>query len=341
MAMEMNCMMERDEATGRLQCLACAHRCRLSEGQVGLCGVRRVFDGNLQVPWGEVAGLALDPMEKKPLYHFFPAEAVLSFGALGCNFSCAFCQNWHSSQVGKDPQASARAEPCSAEQIMALAKKHAVKAIASTYNEPLVSVEWSSHLLALGKAAGIHGCIISNGFFSEESLARMTPLLSAANIDLKCFREEGYRFLGGRLAPVLAGIRALHAAGVWLELTTLIVPGFNDSDDELRQIAEFIAGVSVEIPWHVSSYYSTYRMPREPARTPPERIAAALEQGRQAGLKFVYTGNDCGDCRQEDSLCAHCGQLLIVRRGFAVQQNRLAAGGACPQCGHKLPGVFL
>ncbi|MGI5924790.1 MAG: AmmeMemoRadiSam system radical SAM enzyme [Lentisphaeria bacterium] len=339
MAMRPEIMMKSDGATGKLQCLACAHHCRLGEGQAGICGVRHVVNGELKVQWGEVSGLALDPMEKKPLYHFLPAEPVLSFGTLGCNFSCAFCQNWHSSQVGKDPQARARTEPCSAEYIIAQAKKHQVRALASTYNEPLVSIEWTSHLLALAKAEGIHGCLISNGFFSEEALALLTPLTSAVNIDLKCFSDDGYRSLGGRLAPVLAGIRALHAAGVWIELTTLVVPGFNDSDAELRQIADFIAGVSPDIPWHVSSYFSTYKMPAEPARTPPGRIAAAVEQGRQAGLRFVYTGNDCGGVRQEDTHCPQCAQLLIARRGFQVRQKQLDKG-RCPRCGHPLPGVF-
>ena len=332
-------MMTRDAATGKVQCLACAHHCRLGEGQAGICGVRRVVHGDLQVPWGEVSGLALDPMEKKPLFHFLPEERVLSFGTLGCNFSCAFCQNWHCSQVGKDPLADARMQPCSVERMIELAKNHSVRAIASTYNEPLVSVEWTAHVLTLAKAEGIHGCLVSNGFFSEEALACLTPLVSAANLDLKCFSDDGYRSLGGRLAPVLAGIRAMHAAGVWIEVTTLVVPGFNDSDSELRQIADFIAGVSPDIPWHVSAYFSTYKMPAEPARTPPERLAAAVERGRQAGLRFVYTGNDCGGVRQEDTLCPQCAQLLIARRGFLVRQ-KLLDNGCCPRCQHPLPGVF-
>ena len=332
-------MMTRDVVTGRVQCLACAHHCQLGEGQAGICGVRRVVHGDLQVPWGEVSGLALDPMEKKPLFHFLPEERVLSFGTLGCNFSCAFCQNWHCSQVGKDPLADARMQPCSAERMIELAKKHSVRAIASTYNEPLVSIEWTAHVLTLAKAEGIHGCLVSNGFFSAAALACLTPLVSAANLDLKCFSDEGYRSLSGRLAPVLAGIRAMHAAGVWVEVTTLVVPGFNDSDSELRQIADFLVGVSPDIPWHVSAYFSTYKMPAEPARTPPERLVAAVEQGRQAGLRFVYTGNDCGGVRQEDTLCPQCGQLLIARRGFLVRQKHLD-NGRCPRCQHPLPGVF-
>lgn len=339
MTLSWHIMMERDEATGVIRCLACAHHCRLGEGQAGICGVRRVVNGELQVPWGEVSGLALDPMEKKPLYHFLPGERVLSFGTLGCNFSCPFCQNWSSSQVGKDPQADARSQPCSAEGMIELAKSHGVRSIAATYNEPLVSIEWTAHVLALAKAEGIRGCLVSNGFFSEEALALLAPLTSAANIDLKCFSDDGYRSLSGRLAPVLAGIRAMHAAGVWIEVTTLVVPGFNDSDDELRQIADFIAGVSSDIPWHISAYFSTYKMSAEPARTQPERIAAAVAQGRQAGLRFVYTGNDCGGVRQEDTLCPECGQLLIARRGFLLRQKHLE-NGRCPRCQHSLPGVF-
>jgi len=321
------------------QCLACAHQCRIPEGKAGRCGQRTAAHGTLCVPWGIVAGLAVDPMEKKPLYHFYPGETVLSFGTLGCNFHCPFCQNWETSQVGQDPAALGTARACPAERIVQLAVQNGSRAIASTYNEPLISAEWTAEVLGLGQQAGLKGCLVTNGFASPAAWQRLDPVVDAVNVDLKCFRDDGYRRLGGRLEPVLDAIRHWHDAGVWVEVTTLVVPGFNDSDAELRQIAEFLVGVDAGIPWHVSAYFSTYRMPAEPRATTRERLQAAVSIGEQAGLRHVYTGNVGGAGSREDTCCPRCGAVVISRRGYVVDVNTLERGG-CPRCGAAVSGRF-
>lgn len=321
------------------QCLACAHQCRIQEGKTGRCGQRQVEHGTLRVPWETVAGLALDPLEKKPLYHFYPGETVLSFGTLGCNFHCPFCQNWETSQVGQDTEASGSARSCSAARIVELAVQNDSRAIASTYNEPLISTEWTAEVLGQGRDAGLKGCLVTNGFGSPEAWDRLSPVVDAVNIDLKCFREDGYRWLGGRLAPVLDAVRRWHGEGKWVELTTLVVPGFNDSDEELGQIADFIAGLDVNIPWHVSAYFSTYRMPAEPRATPRGRLLAAVARGLQAGLRHVYTGNVGGADSREDTFCPGCGSVMVSRRGYAIQSNVLERG-RCPHCGGLVAGCF-
>lgn len=321
------------------QCLACAHQCRIPEGKTGRCGQRQVVDGSLCVPRDIIAGLAVDPMEKKPLYHFFPGETVLSFGTLGCNFHCPFCQNWETSQAGQDPAALGTARECSTKRIVELAVQNDSRAIASTYNEPLVSVEWTAEVLARGQDVGLKGCLVSNGFGSKEAWDRLIPVTDAINIDLKCFREEGYRRLGGRLAPVLDAIRRWHGEGKWVELTTLVVPGFNDSDEEMGQIVDFIAGLDINIPWHVSVYFSAYRMPAEPRATSKERLLAAVAHGRRAGLRYVYTGNISGADTHDDTFCPGCGVVMISRRGYAVQSNAVKRG-RCPHCNTKIAGRY-
>ncbi len=321
-----------------MRCDACAHHCLLEEGHFGICGQRRVFQGKLEFPYGKISSLALDPMEKKPFFHALPGQKVLSFGTVGCNLHCPFCQNWEISQYGKDPKAHAELIPnVTPEALIRVAAESQAVAMASTYNEPLVALEWTRDVLHEAGHAGLFPCIVTNGHASAEAVEKLIPYVKAANIDLKCFREEGYRWLGGHLEPVLETIRAMAAAGVWLELTTLVVPGFNDSDEELRQIAEFIAGLSVDIPWHVSAYYHAYKMPPMPSRTDPERLAAAVLIGEETGLHFVYTGNLTGALCREHTDCPNCGTRLVSRHGFAVAENRLEKG-ICPQCGTAVAG---
>ena len=323
---------------GGVRCLACAHHCLVREGASGICGVRFAAGGTLRVPSGYVSSLACDPIEKKPLYHFLPGREALSYGMLGCNLHCAFCQNWQISQAGRDGEALAMPQRVTAEGIVHEARRLAAPIVASTYNEPLVSTEWSLAIFRLAREAGLKTCYVTNGFASPEALDLLCPLLDAANVDLKCFTDAGYRHLGGRLQPVLDTIRRLVARGVWVEATTLVVPGFNDSPGELRDCAEFLASVSADLPWHVSAYHAAYEWRQGPERTPPATIRRAAETGRTAGLRYVYAGNlaggECGD-----TLCPACGACLVARRGFQVRQLNLR-DGACPTCAAPIAGVW-
>lgn len=324
---------------GTCQCMACAHRCTMHAGQSGICK-QRTFNGkDLLIPWNETSGLAIDPMEKKPLFHFLPGQNVLSFGLLGCNLKCQFCQNWQISQAGKDPRAYAECRNIKANDVVNLALQHSVQAIASTYNEPLISIEWAQRIFAQAKDNNIKTAIVSNGFASQEAVDFIAPSLDAANIDLKCFTEAGYKQLGGGLQPVLDTIRKLYRLGIWLEVTTLIVPGFNDSETELTQLANFIAGISHDIPWHISAFFSTYNWQSPIKRTPVESLLKAAQIGRNAGLNFVYTGNTHGAGSLESTVCPGCGRTLIERRGFTVKHN-LITNEKCPECGTRIPGIF-
>ena len=326
------------EGDGFVRCVACAHRCRMAEGEHGICGVRFAEQGALRVPWGYVSTLACDPIEKKPLYHFLPGGDVVSFGMLGCNLRCGFCQNWTISQAGRDETAVAFPQRIEAAAIVQQARRLAAPAIASTYNEPLISTEWALEIFRLARDAGIRTCYVSNGFASPEVLDLLIPWLDAINVDLKCFTDAGYRQLGGHLQPVLDTIRRLVEQGVWVEATTLVVPGFNDSAEELAECARFLASVSPDLPWHVSAFHADYQWLQGPARTPLAAIERAVACGREAGLRYVYAGNLSGD-EHGNTCCPGCGTTVVSRRGFRVRRNDLVEG-ACPVCGVRLAGIW-
>ncbi len=323
-----------------VKCAACAHRCQVKPGKPGKCLMRFNRDGELRVPGGYVAGLAVDPIEKKPFYHVLPGQNALSFGMLGCNFHCEFCQNWVTSQALRDDRAVA--EPtqfCSAEQIVQAAVDQRVPVITSTYNEPLITSEWSFEIFRLASAEGILCGYVSNGHGTPEVLEYLRPHMSLFNIDLKCFDAEKYKRLGGMFEAVTDTIRQAHKMGFWVEVVTLVVPGFNDSEDEIRQTADFIASVSPDIPWHCTAYRAMYKS-KEATSTPAETLARAYESGKAAGLKYVYSGNLAGRVGEtEHTTCTKCGARLIERRGFFVSDLRLR-GDACHDCGEKVPGVF-
>lgn len=326
------------EADGVVRCVACAHRCRIAEGGHGICGVRFAEQGVLKVPFGYVSSLACDPIEKKPLYHFLPGSEVVSFGMLGCNLRCGFCQNWTISQAGRDETAVAFPQRIEAAEIVRQARRLAAPAIASTYNEPLITTEWSLDIFRRARAEGIRTCYVSNGFASPEVLDLLEPWLDAINIDLKCFTDVGYRKLGGRLQPVLDTIRRLVERGVWVEATTLVVPGFNDSPEELANCAEFLASVSPDLPWHVSAFHADYQWHEGPSRTPVAAIERAVAAGRGAGLHYVYAGNLGGDAHSS-TRCPECLATLVTRRGFQVRANDVV-DGTCPVCGVAIAGVW-
>ncbi len=329
----------RQEADNSLRCLACGHRCHLRPGRHGACHVRFNDNGQLRVPWGYVSSLAADPIEKKPFYHAYPGSAALSFGMFGCNFHCPFCQNWVTSQTLRDSHALANPQLVDAQHIVQLALEHECRTLSSTYNEPLITAEWAVAVFKLGQPHGLVGSFVSNGHATPEALDFLRPHVRLLNIDLKAWQEASYRQLGGVLAHVLDTIRRAHALDFWIEVVTLVVPGWNDSDDELRQIADFVAGVSPDIPWHVTAFHPTYKM-IGPPRTPADALLRAYDAGRAAGLKFIYAGNLPGSVgNHENTYCPACNELLIERTGFYVRQVRLQ-DGACPACGEPIPGVW-
>ena len=323
-----------DAEARTIRCVACAHRCLLKEGRRGICYVRYNEGGVLRVPFGYVAALQVDPTEKKPFYHVLPGSTALSFGMLGCDFHCSYCQNWVTSQTLRDDRAGRPPEPISAEELVALARRYRAACIASTYNEPLITSEWAASVFKLARAAAMYTLYISNGNATPEALSYLRPWLDAYKVDLKTMQDQQYRRLGGVLQHVLDTISMAHEAGLWVEVVTLIVPGFNDSNDELWDAARYLASVSPDIPWHVTAFHPDYKM-LEPDRTPASTLIRAAEIGMEAGLRYVYTGE------YENTRCPSCSATLIRRHGFYVLENRLAEGeGRCPDCGAPIAGIW-
>jgi pyruvate formate lyase activating enzyme len=327
-------------ANGRVRCVACGHRCLIPPGREGICRVRFNADGVLKVPFGYVAGLHMDPVEKKPFYHVLPGAKALSFGMLGCDMHCGFCQNWLTSQTLRDSSSMAPAEEVSAEEIVRTARRGGARIVTSTYNEPLITSEWAAAVFRLAKAEGLLCSYVSNGNATEEVLEYLRPLVSLYKVDLKGFRERPYRDLGATLERILWTIRALHEKRFWVEVVTLVVPGHNDSPEELRDIARFLVSVSPDVPWHVTAFHPDYKMEdREP--TSVRALLRAAEIGAAEGLRFVYAGNLPGAVRSwENTYCPGCQRLLVERLGFRVLKNRLGADGLCPDCRQVVPGVW-
>jgi len=329
----------RPEGEGVVRCLACGHRCRIKPDRAGVCRVRFNRHGQLRAPAGYTAGVNIDPIEKKPFYHVRPGCNALSFGMLGCNFHCSFCQNWLSSQALRDHRAVADPSLCDADRLVAMGIEHGVEAVTSTYNEPLITSEWAVEIFKRAKRNGILCGYVSNGHATPEVLEFLRPHMDLFKVDLKCFAEEKYRQLGGVMHSVLDTISRAHRLGFWVEVVTLVVPGFNDSDEELDMMAKFLASVDVNIPWHCTAFHPDYKM-TGPPRTSVDTLIRAYQIGTGAGLKFVYAGNLPGQVgNTENTYCPSCGALLVERLGFSVRQNRLSAG-RCPDCNESIPGVW-
>jgi pyruvate formate lyase activating enzyme len=323
---------------GRLRCLACGHRCPLPEGAIGVCKVRYNERGRLRVPWGYVGGVQCDPIEKKPFFHAYPGALAYSFGMLGCDLHCGYCQNWVTSQALRDPAAVAPPHRTSPEQLVQDALTHGARVMVSTYNEPLITSEWAVAIFKAAKAAGLTTGYVSNGNGTPEVLDYLRPWVDLYKVDLKGFDDRHYRSLGGRLQPVLETIARLHAMGFWVEIVTLLIPGFNDDPGELRELAAFIAGVSKDIPWHVTAFHGDYKM-TTPANTSARMLRQAAATGFDAGLQHVYAGNLPGQVGAlEDTRCAACGGTVIRRHGYFIQDYRLTTEGRCPSCSTPVPG---
>jgi pyruvate formate lyase activating enzyme len=330
-----------DAEAGTIRCYACAHRCLLKEGRRGICYVRFNDEGVLRVPFGYVAALQVDPTEKKPFYHVLPGSTALSFGMLGCDFHCSFCQNWVSSQTLRDNQAGHDPHSISAEELVGLGLSHGAECVASTYNEPLITSEWAVSIFKLAHKAGLRTLYVSNGNATPEVLEYLRPWLDGFKIDLKTMQDKQYRRLGGVLQHVLDTIAMAHEAGLWVEVVTLVIPDFNDSNDELWDAARYIASVSPDIPWHVTAFHPDYKM-TDRGRTPASTLNRAAEIGLEAGVRYVYAGNLPGQTQEwENTRCSECNTTLIRRHGFYVLENKLAdTAGRCPNCGAQIPGIW-
>ncbi len=323
---------------GKVSCSLCHHRCVIEPGKSGVCAVRQNVDGKLvTLVYGEVIAVHVDPIEKKPLHHFYPGTRALSVATAGCNFRCPFCQNWQISQAPKGKGGVRGHFRLSPEDIVREAAENGCRSISYTYTEPTVFFEYAYDTARLAAPAGLANTFVTNGYMTEEAIDAIEPFLDAANVDLKAFRDETYRKVcGARLEPVLNSIRRMKEKGIWVEVTTLIVPGLNDGEEELAGIAAFIAGVDPDIPWHVSRFHPDYEYTHAPP-TPVATLKAARDIGQGAGLRYVYVGNVSGE--PEDTNCPGCGRTVIRRHGFRAEAVELQ-GSKCRFCGARIAGVF-
>ena len=323
---------------GKVKCNLCAHHCKIAPGKWGICNVRENIVGTLYTHvYGRTIARHTDPVEKKPLYHFYPGTRAFSIGTAGCNFHCDFCQNCEISQV-TSPRILELGSTASPEEIVEEALDAGCKSIAYTYTEPTIFFEYCNDIGLLTRKAGLKNILVSNGFMTKEMLDMATPWLDAINVDLKAFNEEAYRrLMGGRLQPVLENMKYIVGKGIWLEVTSLIIPGVNDSAGDLHQMAHFVADeLGVDVPWHISRFFPGYKMQDVPP-TPLGTLQRAVEAGKEAGLNYIYVGNVPASADQ-NTLCPGCGAVLIERVGYNVLFNHIKKGH-CPDCGYEIAVV--
>jgi pyruvate formate lyase activating enzyme len=324
---------------GRVRCRVCSHTCTIEPGSRGVCAVRENVDGTLvSLVYGRLIARDVDPIEKKPLYHFYPGTRAYSIASVGCNFTCLHCQNHYISQYPREHGGRIVGDAVPAEQVVDEAVASGCRTMAYTYTEPTVAIEYVLEVMRLARAAGLSNAWVSNGYFSEETFAEIAPYLDAINVDLKGISDGVYHeIIGANVRPVLDTIERVHRTGIWVEVTTLVIPGANDTEDELRWIAEAICGVSPGIPWHVSRFFPAYRLADRPP-TPIAILERAARIGREVGLRHVYLGNVPGE--GEVTRCAECGERLVERSGYQIRENRLDEGN-CPACGAAVDGVWF
>lgn len=330
----------RPENDDAVRCLACGHRCLIRPGRPGICKVRFNEGGVLKVPSGYAAGIQCDPIEKKPLAHVLPGGKALTFGMLGCDFHCGYCQNWVTSQALRDGAAGVQPTLVTPQELVETATRLGAGLVASSYNEPLITAEWAKEIFTLARRSGLRTAFISNGNATPEVLDFIRPVTDCYKIDLKTMSDRAYRRLGGVLQHVLEAIRMVYERGFWIEVVTLIVPGFNDAPDELQRAADFLVSVSPDIPWHVTAFHQDYKMTGN-ANTTTEQLIAACEVGRSAGLRYVYAGNRPGLVDGwEHTYCPDCGETVVERTGYRVLQQRMDSDGHCSSCGARIPGIW-
>src|SRR6266542_1404817 len=323
-----------------LRCYACGHQCLIKENKRGICKVRFNEAGKLRVPLNYVAALACDPTEKKPFFHVLPGSDTLTFGMLGCDLHCAYCQNWLTSQALRDDAAVSMPNAVMPERLVAMAKAYGASMVGSSYNEPLITSEWAVEVFKKAKPAGFRTAFISNGNATPQVLDYLRPWTDCYKIDLKSMSDKNYRQLGGVVDNILRTVQMVHEREFWEEIVTLIIPGFNDSEDEIRRAADFIASISPDIPWHLTAFHQDYRM-TENANTTAEQLIRACEIGHDAGLRYIYAGNLPGRVgRWENTYCPSCDELLVERYGYLIQQMKVTADGHCPSCSTVIPGIW-
>lgn len=324
---------------GKVQCSLCNHRCTISPSKRGICGVRENKEGKLYtLVFGRVISTNVDPVEKKPLFHLFPGSRSFSIATVGCNFRCLQCQNHEISQMPRDEEGRIEGSTVSPSKIVSFAKDYRCQSISYTYTEPTIYFEYAYETAALAKREGIKNIFVTNGYMTEEALEAIQPYLDAANVDLKSFQEKFYKEIcGAHLKPVLENLKIMRQMGIWVEITTLVIPTLNDSDKEFEEISQFIVSLGVEVPWHISAFYPTYKMLNLP-RTPASLLHRAREIGMKAGLRYVYCGNIPGE-EGEDTFCPQCKRRVIERVGFRVVRNDVVKG-ECGHCRAKIDGIW-
>jgi len=322
----------------KVDCFLCNHHCQVAPSKFGICGVRQNRDGKLYtLAYGEVIAAHVDPIEKKPLYHFLPGTTSFSIATIGCNFRCPFCQNWQISQVSKRKEKSLSGYKLSPQEIVSRAKSQRCQSISYTYTEPTIFFEYAYDTARLAKEEGLANIFVTNGYMTSEALETINPYLDACNVDLKSFREEFYKDVcQGHLQPVLDSIRLMRKLNIWVEVTTLVIPDENDGEEELSRIARFIVEVDPDIPWHISRFHPDYKFTESQA-TPLDTLRKAFSVGKREGLRYIYIGNVLGE--SEDTLCPYCGEVFLRRQGFYVGSQKVK-DSLCPNCGKHIAGVF-
>ncbi|QTA92459.1 AmmeMemoRadiSam system radical SAM enzyme [Desulfonema magnum] len=325
----------------KVRCNLCNHRCIIKEGRRGICNVRENQAGILKsLVYGKLIAQHIDPIEKKPLFHLLPGSLSYSIATVGCNFKCMFCQNANIAQMPTDHKGLIMGDPCTPEAVVRAAEAGNCKSIAYTYTEPTIYFEFAFNTAKIAHEKGIKNVFVTNGYMTSEALEMISPYLDAANVDLKAFNNEFYKKLcGAKLEPVKESLKKMKSLGIFVEITTLLIPGLNDDKEELEGLASFIAEeLGIETPWHISRFHPTYRLTDRPP-TPVPTLVMAREIGIKAGLRYVYVGNVPGE-KGEDTFCYHCGETLVDRWGFSIRKN-LIKNGVCSYCGSEIDGVGL
>ena len=322
-----------------VECYLCSHRCHIKDGRRGICQVRENREGVLySLVYGKLISQNVDPIEKKPLFHLLPGSLSYSIATVGCNFRCSHCQNYDISQYPRMHDGAVIGTSVTPEQVVTSAQEYGCQSISYTYIEPTIFFEFAYECAQLAHERGIKNVFVSNGYTSSEATKKIAPFLDGNNIDLKAFTDKFYREVcGAKLAPVLETIELMKELGVWVEVTTLVIPGWNDTDSELKEIARFIKGIDPEMPWHVTRFHPTFKMTDRGA-TPSSALQRARQIGIAEGLKYVFVGNIPGE-DGENTICPQCGEKVVERMGFSIMSQNLA-NGKCGNCGHSIAGVF-
>jgi pyruvate formate lyase activating enzyme len=337
-SMKKEALLYQKQEHGRVQCLLCNHYCLIEDRDYGFCRVRYNESGTLySINYSKIIANVSDPIEKKPLYHFLPSTKAYSIASAGCNFRCEFCQNWQISQQIETAKLKVPSKHFSPEMAVSEAKKDNCSSIAYTYTEPTIFFEFAYETAKIAKANDIKNVFVTNGYMSQQALDMITPYLDAANVDLKAFSDSFYKNLcQAHLKPVLKTIEAMKQKGIWLEITTLLIPGENDTEEEMGKIADFIASIDTEIPWHISRFYPAYKNNANP--TSKDKLESAYKIGKSRNLKYVYVGNYPTDYGN-NTYCPKCEHELIQRYGFYVQENNIE-NNKCKFCGQQIAGIF-